>query len=209
MINYDKITGYLVNFVRKTWDWKGLHPKGWEKRDEIMEDPAQMAKIREELKEFNGPDTSTAGSFGAHVRLSLHQVAYDNDEQGRDPLKMLVSSCISYGMVIVDEQMSRKREAEKVKRQEVFEESAKLMARYYAAMPTPLTVEAIQERADEMYASFMQSFKCAEMCSDVPLYRIAAIEENPEKVAIQDAKDAALIDDIIDSAIEAKRAENG
>lgn len=86
--NFDKVCSYLIEYVRKSWNVENLEPKN-------------------ENVSFNGPETSSAASFSVEDRLKYENVMFDKEDQGRDFLTTLISSCIAYGMIIEKEREER------------------------------------------------------------------------------------------------------
>jgi hypothetical protein len=92
----------LLNFLRKHWDGLDeVKPKGYEKfcKDycdfDGMEKWADNERGKQE-DEFNGFNDGDDGvNFVSTVSLS--HIAYDDTCQGRPPIQMLISACISYG----------------------------------------------------------------------------------------------------------------
>ena len=81
-----KPKGY-AEFLKDYEDFQGIEEWG------INERPKQEAV-------FNGFDNSTAGGFNFIGSTCLPHVAYDDTNQGRPPIMVLIGACVSYGMAI-------------------------------------------------------------------------------------------------------------
>jgi len=100
-LDYSKHAEILVKFIKKNWDIGKPAPKGYKEFLKNKEsDYEGMEELDEEkiMKSFKGFDDSSAGSNAFPIRMSLPHIAYDDTEQGRDPLTMLVSCILTYGM---------------------------------------------------------------------------------------------------------------
>lgn len=92
----------LLNFLKKHWDGLDkVKPKGYDKFLKKYCDFDGMEEWEDNEKghqedEFKGFDDGDDG-FNFVRMVSLPQVAYDDTCQGRSPIQMLISSCISYG----------------------------------------------------------------------------------------------------------------
>ena len=91
-----------------TQHWDGidtLKPKGY---DEFLVDYEDFQGIEEFAEKtrpgqeavFNGFDSSSAGGFNFVTNVSLPHVAYDDTNQGRPPLMVLIGACVSYGAIM-------------------------------------------------------------------------------------------------------------
>lgn len=107
-MDFEKVCGHLIRFVKKTWNYKGMTPKDWDYRnDNDGREKDQIEREKQARSEFNGPNTSTACAPSVEERLGIQYVKYDADEQGRDPITSLISGAIAYGMIIEQERQNR------------------------------------------------------------------------------------------------------
>jgi len=106
-LSFDKITNPLVKHIRKFWNWRGLKPKGYKQYLENYQDYQDMDELIESVEKFKGIEDDTGVcSFSFPYRVSKPHVAYDDTNQGHDPLSVLISSCITYGMLIEQKRTS-------------------------------------------------------------------------------------------------------
>lgn len=98
--------GPIVKHLRKYWDGvNNVRPKGYK---EFCKDYCDFDGMiewdeheREQLEnEFQGFDTDGTTDFNFVKTVSLPQVAYDANCQGRPPFEVLVWACVSYGMML-------------------------------------------------------------------------------------------------------------
>lgn len=94
MNNFGHVCKHLVKFIKKTWNMKDVKPIGNKEFEENA------------LKNFTGPDTSSAGANSVEIRLTKDDVTF-SEEHGHDPVETLISSCIAYGMKIEQERQRR------------------------------------------------------------------------------------------------------
>lgn len=113
----DKVE-HLVKYIKRFWNWKGLKPKGYKKYLENYQDYQDMDTCKDHEK-FTGIHDDHTMSNSFPVNCSLPHVAYDDTNQGRDPLKVLIQSCVSWGARLGEETEKRKLKA----RMEHFKES--------------------------------------------------------------------------------------
>jgi hypothetical protein len=93
----------IHEFLLKYWEGlEGVQPKDFEEflKDycdyDGMEEWDEFCRKRQE-DDFKGFDDSGAGSFNLVATLSLPHIAYDHTNQGRNPLRMLISAIMGYG----------------------------------------------------------------------------------------------------------------
>lgn len=121
LMDFSEIVEPLVKYIRKIWNWKGFKPKGYKAfkanyNDYDGDDQAQMWADK-----FDGINTSTASSFGFHDQTTLNHVCYDDVNQGRDPLHVLIGACVSFGLNVGEERFNRKLEKARIKHNESVE----------------------------------------------------------------------------------------
>lgn len=106
--DYDAAVNNTIKELKTEFDPKildNLKPKGY---DEFLKDYDDYEGM-EELdcnaleEEFEGIDASECRSHSLPVRLSLPHVAYDDTNQGRNPLRVLVGTIYSQGLGIHQE----------------------------------------------------------------------------------------------------------
>ena len=99
--DFSAIADSLYNYIKKHWTGS-IKPKKYKEFLEDYEDYAGMEELNtKELEEsFKGFIDSTAASFSFPVKTSLPHVAYDDTNQGRCPLRVLISACLSHGLII-------------------------------------------------------------------------------------------------------------
>lgn len=160
--NFDKICSYLVNYIRKSWNVENLEPKN--------------KKVK-----FNGPDTSSAASFSVEDRLNYENAMFDKEDQGRDFLTTLVSSCIAYGMIIEKEREERiKNFKDKIVEMD-FEE--------YISKKDAIYVEDIKFLKEYILNPFVNTWTIQTYENDFESYKKERLEEN--------AKISKLVDEIL------------
>lgn len=104
LMNFSNLVGPLVKYIRKSWSWKRLKPKGYKESRELYLNDESIPRPK---TKFKGIDSSTCSSFGFHEKTKLFQVLYDDVDQGRDPLTTLIASSVGFGMVIEQERSRR------------------------------------------------------------------------------------------------------
>ena len=136
MNNFEHVCNHLVEFIKSTWNMKDVKP---------IDDNEIQKKA---LENFNGPDTSSAGSYSCEIRLSKNLVE-QSEEYGHDPIETLISSCIAYGMKI---------EQERQKRTYIFNKKVdmnKIKTRMLPAYAETYIQEDMREKfVEDMYDSF-------------------------------------------------------
>lgn len=147
--NFRIICAPLVKYIRKTWAWKSLKPKRYEKFKRTYEDHDGDSLSEKQAKKFRGIDDETACSFSFPVKTALPQVCYDDVNQGRDPLHVLISSCVSFGLSIGEERARRKRVISQDKRSE---ETRKHCARVRDVLTKAFKAKTSKKQADILTA---------------------------------------------------------
>jgi hypothetical protein len=97
-LRFEDVVTPLVKWIRKKWNWKGLKPKNYKKYLENYQDYQDMEDL--EIKGFEGALNNNVMSFTFPEQTSICHVAYDDKNQGRDPLTVLVSASVNYGMSV-------------------------------------------------------------------------------------------------------------
>jgi len=97
LANFGDIVDPIVEYIKDTWEGD-FKPKGYKEFIDNYQDYEGMNTVN--IDNYKGFLDGTATSYSFPVATSLPHIAYDDLEQGRDPLQMLISSCISYGMNI-------------------------------------------------------------------------------------------------------------
>lgn len=101
---------HLVKYIKKFWNWKSLAPKGYKKYLSTYEDYQDMETCKDH-EAFTGLLDSSATGLPFPMACSIPHIAYDDTNQGRDPLTMLMMSCVSWGARLADEQNKRKNKS--------------------------------------------------------------------------------------------------
>lgn len=95
---FDNLIEPIVSLVKDNWDIQAA-PKGYQEYRDQYEEYDDMDDEKYALK-FDGLLNTSATSSPINDRLSMPQVAYDDTQQGRDPLQTLLGSVLSYGIAI-------------------------------------------------------------------------------------------------------------
>lgn len=109
LMDFSGICEPLIKYIRCTWDWKGFKPRGYEKYKAEYSDYDKDERAVKWAAKFKGINSGTASSFGFHVQTARHHVCYDDTSQGRDPLHVLMSSCVGFGLIVGDERAKRQQ----------------------------------------------------------------------------------------------------
>jgi len=100
-LNYSGHAEILIKWIKEHWNVGNPKPKGYKeflaKKESDFEGLEELDE-KQLLKDFPGFDDSSAGSNAFPVKMSMPHIAYDDTQQGRDPLTMLVSNIFSYGI---------------------------------------------------------------------------------------------------------------
>jgi len=97
-LRFEDVVTPLVEWIRKKWNWKGLKPKKYKKYLENYQDYQDMDDL--DIKRFEGALNNNIISLTFPEQTSICHVAYDDTNQGRDPLTVLISASVTYGMSI-------------------------------------------------------------------------------------------------------------
>jgi len=97
-LRYSDLIAPLVKWIRSNWNWKGLKPKGYKKYLASYEDYQDMEEIK--VDSFVGIVNNNVMSLTFPEHTSIPHVAYDDTNQGRDPLTVLISASVTYGMSV-------------------------------------------------------------------------------------------------------------
>jgi hypothetical protein len=103
--DFTNIVEPLVDYIKETWEGSIL-PKGYKEFINNYEEYKGMNDVNIDC--FTGFVNDTATSYSFPVATSIPHIAYDDREQGRDPLQMLISSCVSYGMQVQERRQALK-----------------------------------------------------------------------------------------------------
>jgi len=100
-INFDKEVKALTKFLSTGWEISA-QPKGYAAYLKDYRDYQGMEDLDEEalLKSFEGHDGAGTVSLPFVLQVSLPHVAYDDKNQGRRPLDVLIGAILSYGMLL-------------------------------------------------------------------------------------------------------------
>lgn len=106
--NFPALMEPIMEYIRETWEGN-LLPKGYEEYLEDYEEYKGMGTRNERKAKnaFNGVSDDGV-SYPFPVRISKPHVAYDDREQGRDPLETLVGAIFAYGLIIGDARTKKK-----------------------------------------------------------------------------------------------------
>ena len=97
-LRFEDVVSPLVKWIRKKWNWKGLKPKNYKKYLANYQDYQDMEDL--EIKDFEGALNNNVMSLTFPEQTSICHVAYDDTNQGRDPLNVLISASVTYGMSV-------------------------------------------------------------------------------------------------------------
>jgi hypothetical protein len=97
-LRFEDVVSPLVNWIRKKWNWKGLKPKNYKKYRANYQDYQAMDEL--DIKNFEGALNTNIMSLTFPEHTSICHVAYDDTNQGRDPLTVLISASVTYGMSV-------------------------------------------------------------------------------------------------------------
>jgi len=95
---FDDLIQPILKMVKDNWDVEAL-PKGYKEYVETYEEYDDMDDEKFEL-EFDGLLDTSASNVPINDKLSIPQVAYDDTQQGRDPMHTLIGAVLSYGIAI-------------------------------------------------------------------------------------------------------------
>jgi hypothetical protein len=101
-LNYfEDIANAVYDYIKKTWKCK-VAPKGYKAFTADYEEYDGMEEVDHNAikKAFKGFDDETAGSPSFPFKIAMPNVAYDDKEQGRNPLRCLIGAVLGYGMAI-------------------------------------------------------------------------------------------------------------
>lgn len=99
--NFSTEAEALYSYFMKNWSIKAK-PKGYDKFLETYTDYAGMDDLDEEAlqKSFDGHGDAPVTSFPFVTAVSLPHVAYEDTNQGRDPIRCLIASILTHGILI-------------------------------------------------------------------------------------------------------------
>lgn len=108
VMNFSDIAESLYNYIKLTWD-VDVKPKGYKEFIETYDEGKGMGDQdnKKIVEDFTGLDDATASSPSFPFKLEIANVAYDDNEQGRDPLEVLIGAILSHGILIGTEQAKR------------------------------------------------------------------------------------------------------
>lgn len=111
--SFEKIANSLYDYIKLTWD-VNVNPKGYKEFMDSYEEGKGYDEVDNEKiqKEFNGINDTTVCSPPFPFKIEISNVAYDDKEQGRNPLQVLIGAILSYGMTIGEERTKRKLKKE-------------------------------------------------------------------------------------------------
>lgn len=93
----------IIDYIRDNWKWKTFTPKGYNKfrkSDEYINltNGNDRFDIAAELHKYDGLDNSNSMGGGLIKGINRYTVAYQHEDQCRDPLTSMVHSLISWGI---------------------------------------------------------------------------------------------------------------
>ena len=142
---------------------KKFKPKGWDElkvgySDFDGFDSYQKEHSKNDMKIFNGVNSSTAGASGFHERIALPNVMYDDVCQGRNPLRTISSSAVAHGLFVASHNNTANiiNEMERLKKEMFIPENFKQMVYIEKAssIPNDKILQAIfltKEEKDKKY----------------------------------------------------------
>lgn len=95
---FDDLIQPILKLVKENWDIQAS-PKGYEEYIESYEEYDDMGDEKFYL-DFDGLLDTSASASPINDKLSMPQVAYDDTQQGREPLHTLIGAVLSYGIAI-------------------------------------------------------------------------------------------------------------
>jgi len=95
---FDDLIQPILKLVKDNWDIKA-EPKGYQQYRDQYEEYDDMGDEKFYL-DFDGLLDTSAGASPINDKLSIPNVAYDDTQQGRDPLQTLIGAILSYGIAI-------------------------------------------------------------------------------------------------------------
>jgi hypothetical protein len=98
--NFSKEAEAIYNYLMKNWMIKAK-PKGYDKYLKTYTDYAGMDELDEEAlqKSFEGHGDAPTVSHPFVTSVSLPHVAYDDTNQGRNPLRVMIAAVLTHGIL--------------------------------------------------------------------------------------------------------------
>lgn len=93
----------IIKWLKKYWTGlKALKPKGYKEYLKDYTDYKDMGSqmIQDAIDDYEGWDDGTVTDFSLPEKLTLPHIAYDDTNQGRDPLTMFISAMVQHGFAI-------------------------------------------------------------------------------------------------------------
>ena len=118
----------IIDYIRKYWNWESMVPKDYEKYQNLQEmaheDWRQVRRdqLDEHLNSYEGLDDNDSMGCGLINTLLPYHVAFQEMDQGRDPLTSLVHGLIGWGTAYheeYDKRFGTKTQHQKKCREEV------------------------------------------------------------------------------------------
>jgi hypothetical protein len=110
LMNFASLMEPIMKLLEKHWDITAL-PKGYQeylkKAKEDDDIDFEKLSLVDEFLELGGVLNVHSATYSLPDKLSLHNVAYDDNEQNRPPLQTLLSSLVAYGLIIGHAQEKR------------------------------------------------------------------------------------------------------
>lgn len=112
--NFEELIEPLIAYIKKRWNWKKFLPKGYKKFTENYTDYEGMSELNTD--DFTGLRDTYRQGHDFPTTCALPHIAYDDLVQDRNPLKMMMGACVSYGMRVAE----RRIELEKAEAPHVY-----------------------------------------------------------------------------------------
>lgn len=107
LMNFSDIADSLYDYIKLTWN-ANVSPKGYKKFLESYDETNDWDVNHEKMiKDFKGLNDTTASTPSFPLKLEINNVAYDDKEQGRNPLRVLIGAILCHGMEIGEERAKR------------------------------------------------------------------------------------------------------
>lgn len=103
LISFAQDADALTDHLKRNWDGlNDVKPKGWSDLEENYSDFDGYDEWKERFQadqedKFDGFNNETASSFNFVAQTALPNVMYDDQCQGREPIRILVSAAMAYG----------------------------------------------------------------------------------------------------------------
>lgn len=176
--DYEQNVNRIIAEIKEVFpDAKKLKPKGWSELAKNYSEYDGMEEFDDQKakEEFKGTQFELASSYSFEIRIALPHVMYDDKEQGRKPLEVLVGAVLGHACCVSENNNATKMLKELVELKNEYSQP-----QYYKEAVTEFNPEFKEPLNQAMFAFFYEN-KLDDQAMDQKLKKVLGIKEENNK----------------------------